>query len=253
MPLRLLFYMNAVWQDHYHATDVDVRRRREFRAPPIVPIVLYTGDSPWNGRTRLSEVIACGEQLRGLVPDFRFQVIDFCKCTEEDFAVRENFACALLHVMWALMRGLPGKEFGRIFEELRPFWSLREVELLAAMLYHYSCAEGRRDVAKQLTQVLRPEEVVMTQPEVVRKRFWEVWKEEGRVEGEAIGEARKELDDLSVQIEAIHAFFTRKGLPWEEYSNDISSIRSYREATDFLVDLATAADARDSLRQRFGH
>ncbi len=265
MPLRLLFYMNAVWQEHYHATDADFRRSSGFRAPPIVPVVLYTGKRPWNGATRLSEVIARGEALRGLLPDFSFQLIDFCAFDEQDFAVRENFACALLHVVWALMHGVPGTDFARIFEELRPFWSLREVELLLAVLYHYSCAEGRRDVAEELYGVFRPEEVVMTQPEVVRKRFWEVWKEEGRVEGEAVGEARgeaigeakgearKEVELLREQFDAIQAFFARKCLPWEAYSGDVLGIGTHREATDFLLDLATAADTHDFLKQRFGH
>ncbi|HAK97158.1 MAG TPA: hypothetical protein DCM87_19760, partial [Planctomycetes bacterium] len=100
---------------------------------------------------------------------------------------RVDLACALLHVVWALMKGLPGAEFARIFDRLRPFWGLREVELLGAVLYHYACAEGRRDMAEKLHEVLRPKEVLMSNPEVVRKRFWEVWAEEGREEGRVEG------------------------------------------------------------------
>lgn len=101
----------------------------------------------------------------------------------------------------------------------------------------------------------------MSNPDVVRKRFWEVWAEEGlaigeargEARGQAEGEARKELQNLREQAEAIRAFFSRKGLPWAAYRADVEQFTCHREATDFLVDLATAADTTAFLKERFGH
>ena len=108
----------------------------------------------------------------------------------------------------------------------------------------------------------------MSNPEVVRKRFWEVWSEEarvigreegrvegrveGRAEGEAEGRAKEEQQLLHEQLDAIHAFFIRKSLPWETYASDVERLSSHREATDFLLDLATAADMGAFLKERFG-
>lgn len=147
------------------------------------------------------------------------------------------------------MKGLPGGAFRRVFDGLQPFWGAGELALLGAVLYHYACAEGRRDVANRLLDELKPKEARMSNPGTVRKRFWEVWTDEGRVEGEA----RKEQQLLREQTDAIHAFFSRKGLPWETYAADVERLPSHREATDFLVDLATAADLGAFLKQRFGH
>ncbi len=268
MALRLSLYMHAVWHEIYSAADADCRRSSAFRVPPILPIVLYTGEKPWNGALQLTDVIALGHELRELLPELRFRVIHFLDLAEEDFAAPGNLACALLHVVWALMKGLPGAEFARIFEALRPFWGIPQLELLCAVLYHYACAEGRRDMATRLVDVLKPKEAEMSNPEVVRKRFWEVWseearvlgreegREEGRVEGEADGEARGRAEGerrlLREQLDAIRAFFARKGLPWETYAANVEGLPSHREATDFLVDLATAADMRTFLKERFG-
>ncbi len=93
----------------------------------------------------------------------------------------------------------------------------------------------------------------MSKPETVRKRFWEVWADEGRVEGRVEGEASKERQLLREQLDAIRAFFARKGLAWAPYAADIEALPSHREATDFLVDLATAADMVAFLKERFGH
>ncbi len=261
MPLRVLFYMNAVWHKLYCAANADRRKTSSFRVPPILPIVLYTGEEPWASAIRLAEVIDSRGEFEGLLPDFRLRILNFRQFTDTDFGVPGNFACALLHVVWALMKGLPGAEFARVFEGLRPFWGIQELELLGAVLYHYACAEGRRDMAERLHEMLRPKEVLMSKPEAVRKRFWEVWADEGRIEGEAKGRAEgkaegetsKERQLLREQVDAIRAFFARKGLAWEPYAESIEALPSHREATDFLVDLATATDMFAFLKERFGH
>jgi hypothetical protein len=46
------------------------------------------------------------------------------------------------------MKGSPGSELARIFGGLGPFWAMRELELLGAVLYHDARAEGRREWAR---------------------------------------------------------------------------------------------------------
>ncbi len=75
-------------------------------------------------------------------------------------------------------------------------------------------------------------------------------REEGRAEGAAEGEARKERELLREQLDTGQAFFARKGLPWDPYAADVEALPSHREATDFLLDLATAADLGAFLEHR---
>ena len=47
MPYRLLQYMIGIWNDWIKNTDRNETKRKDFKLPVIVPIVLYNGDEPW--------------------------------------------------------------------------------------------------------------------------------------------------------------------------------------------------------------
>jgi hypothetical protein len=65
--------------------------------------------------------------------------------------------------------------------------------------------------------------------------------------------AEAKAKDLQDQIEAIREFFERRGLDWATCEGDVRGLRTPREAAQFLVDLATAADMPAFLRERFAH
>lgn len=43
MPIRLLFYMIKIWRDTLKNTDKNERKRKSFKLPEIIPIVIYNG------------------------------------------------------------------------------------------------------------------------------------------------------------------------------------------------------------------
>lgn len=47
MPIRLLFYMTEIWRDIYKNETKVFRKRKDYRLPSIVPIVLYNGRNKW--------------------------------------------------------------------------------------------------------------------------------------------------------------------------------------------------------------
>jgi len=46
MPIRLLFYLVVIWQEHYDKTPVLERRAATFRLPPVVSVVFYKDVAP---------------------------------------------------------------------------------------------------------------------------------------------------------------------------------------------------------------
>ena len=265
MPERFFQYKAAVWQKHRTATPAAEWRAKGHRLSPLLPVVLYTGKAGWTGPRRLTEVTAHAEELAGLLTELEYQIVDVGRITDEELARPGNWARTVLHLIWAFIHNVPGPKFVEITSEFKPYWGVREVELTLHILYHYACAEGRPEVARRLSEILKPEEVAMSEPEVTGRRFWEVWVEEGEakgevkgraaglLEGEARGEARGEAKGLAEQIAAIRDFFQRKGLDWERYEGDVRGFDSTPQAARFLVDLATAADMRAFLREKFGH
>ena len=75
MPFRLLVYMAAVWLDYFKNCDKDVRRRKTFRLPAVIPIVLHNGENSWTAFRRFKEMIDRAELFGSCVVDFEYVLV----------------------------------------------------------------------------------------------------------------------------------------------------------------------------------
>ena len=57
MPFRLLVYITAIWLDYFKNCDKDARRKKSFRLPAVIPIVLHNGGRSWTASSRFKEMI----------------------------------------------------------------------------------------------------------------------------------------------------------------------------------------------------
>lgn len=62
MPMRLLFYMTEVWRDILKNTDKNQRKRKAFKLPAIIPIVLYNGKNKWTANMNFKKNNICTEK-----------------------------------------------------------------------------------------------------------------------------------------------------------------------------------------------
>jgi len=56
MAVRLLAYLGLLYQDLFDRGET----LADGRLPPVVPIVLYNGETPWNAAREVAELIAPG-------------------------------------------------------------------------------------------------------------------------------------------------------------------------------------------------
>ena len=80
MAYRLLHYKMAAWG---HAR----RESPQLRFPPILALVLYHGRRPWGGEQRYRELFseaALKPQWRDTIPDFRYQLVDLARRSDEE-------------------------------------------------------------------------------------------------------------------------------------------------------------------------
>ena len=75
MSFRLLVYMTAVWLDYFKNCDKDVRRRKTFRLPAVIPIVLHNGENSWTASRRFKEMIDRAELFGNCVVDFEYVLV----------------------------------------------------------------------------------------------------------------------------------------------------------------------------------
>ncbi len=98
MPVRLLVYMAAIWDDHQRAHP------RARHVPLIVPLVLHHGADAWSAPTSMDEVYDCQpEELAAFaahVPRFSFVLEDLAETGDAE--LRERVAMAVPRaVLWA--------------------------------------------------------------------------------------------------------------------------------------------------------
>ncbi len=75
MPFRLLVYITAIWLDYFKNCDKDVRRKKSFRLPAVIPIVLHNGERSWTASSRFKEMIDKSELFGNYVVDFEYVLV----------------------------------------------------------------------------------------------------------------------------------------------------------------------------------
>jgi len=79
MPLRLLVYMTAIWLDYFKNSDKNKRKRKEYRLPAIMPLVLHNGENSWTAPHRFQEMITNADQFGKYVVDFEYILVSVKK------------------------------------------------------------------------------------------------------------------------------------------------------------------------------
>ncbi|EHJ02109.1 putative transposase [Clostridium sp. DL-VIII] len=95
MPMRLLFYMVEVWRDILKNTNKIERKRKNFRLPAIVPIVLYNGKNKWTAKTNFRETLSGYELFEDNVLNFNYMLFDINRYSDDELFSISNLVSAI--------------------------------------------------------------------------------------------------------------------------------------------------------------
>lgn len=76
MPFRLLVYITAIWMDFFKNSDKNARKRKKYKLPPIIPLVLYNGKAKWTAPLHFKDKVAHSEMFNGYVCDFEYILVN---------------------------------------------------------------------------------------------------------------------------------------------------------------------------------
>lgn len=82
MPFRLLVYMVAIWLDYFSNYDKNERKRKSFRLPAIMPIVLHNGERNWTASCQFKEMIEHSDLFGKNIVDFEYILVSVNKITD---------------------------------------------------------------------------------------------------------------------------------------------------------------------------
>lgn len=76
--MQILRYMVFIWEDYEKEMERQypgISQTKDFRYPPILPIVYYEGSGEWSAATRLIDRILLNDIFQEYIPDFRCHMV----------------------------------------------------------------------------------------------------------------------------------------------------------------------------------
>ncbi|MCL2054504.1 MAG: Rpn family recombination-promoting nuclease/putative transposase [Oscillospiraceae bacterium] len=106
MPFRLLRYMVELLNDIFKNTKEEIRERKGFKLPAVVPIILYNGEDNWTAVRSYKEYTDNHEFFGENIINFSYLLFDLNR-TEDETIVAEQ---KLLDIIFALNKIRPSSE-----------------------------------------------------------------------------------------------------------------------------------------------
>ena len=91
--MQLLRYMLYIWEDYEKRMESEhkgISRTKDFKYPPILPIVYYEGAEEWKAETRLKERVLLNDVFEGFIPDFCYKLIQINSFGKEDILKKDD-------------------------------------------------------------------------------------------------------------------------------------------------------------------
>ncbi|WP_308463416.1 Rpn family recombination-promoting nuclease/putative transposase [Clostridium pasteurianum] len=84
MPIRLLMYMTEIWRDELKNTDTKIKKRKDYKLPAIVPMVVYNGKYNWTVARNFKDILKGHELFEDSIVDFRYLLFDVNRMEKEE-------------------------------------------------------------------------------------------------------------------------------------------------------------------------
>jgi len=95
MPIRLLMYMVELWREILRNSEKKEIKRKSYRLPAIVPIVLYNGTKKWTCARSFKDIINESKLFGDNILDFKYILVDINRYSKEYLYEFKNIASAI--------------------------------------------------------------------------------------------------------------------------------------------------------------
>ena len=93
MSCRMLWYMLLIWNEWIKQKEKEekgITIRKDFKLPPILPIVYYTGTDTWSAEVNFSNSVYLSNEFSKYIPNFSYELVPLNKYTIEDLMKYED-------------------------------------------------------------------------------------------------------------------------------------------------------------------
>ena len=145
MCMKLLRYMVMIWNDYEKEMEKfseGITKTRDFKYPPVLPIVYYEGTGMWTAAKRFSERIYLADVFKDYIPDFVYEVVRLHDYTNKEII---DFGDELSLIMlinklrnsedFKELEGIPPEYFEHL-ESHTPDYLLKLISTIVAAFLH---------------------------------------------------------------------------------------------------------------------
>ncbi len=93
VSMQMLHYMSYIWEEYektMEAKKKGITKQKDFRYPPILPIVYYEDTDTWTSPERLHARIYLSELLKDYIPDYGYFLFRLQDCKDSDLISRKD-------------------------------------------------------------------------------------------------------------------------------------------------------------------
>lgn len=195
MPYRLLSYMMGIWNDIVKDAGSS-SRKKDFKLPAIIPIVLYNGISNWTACKSYKEMILEHEDFGEYMVDFKYILIDVNRYSDDELLKLSN----LIGSVFLLDKKVKNKEtiISKVEKLLGVVKSLNleEKELFSNWVSNIIGSRISKEERNKLVKSLKESEgmeMVYNLQRTMDKEFDRIWKD-GAYQGKLEGKLEGKLD-----------------------------------------------------------
>lgn len=246
MPFCLLVYMTAIWLDYFKNSDKDERRRKGYRLPAIMPIVLHNGERSWTASHNFKEMVGNADMFGKYTVDFEYILVSVNKLTVSK--IKESNT--LIDNIFLADRKRTRQDWTNGIAELIHRIRAMDTEDLNEWITWFSnvIRELNEDERGQFIKQLREgdEKVMCSSFERLLNKEKAEGKAEGRAEGKAEGRAEGKaeavielLEDIGVPSETLrNHIMAQKDLDvlrrWHKAAARAKSIEDFEQAAGLM-------------------
>ena len=206
MPFRLLVYMTAIWLDYFKNCDKDERRRKGYRLPAIMPIVLHNGEQSWTASHSFKNMIRHADLFGKYIVDFEYILVSVGQLTNAKIKESNTLVD---NIFLADKKRTRQEWIDGIAELMRRIWAMDTADLNEWITWfsHVIRELNENERKEFISQIKKGDEKIMCSSfERLLNREKAEGKEEGRAEGKVEGKAEaviELLEDLGNLSEAL--------------------------------------------------
>ena len=85
--MQIFRYMVFIWEDYekeQNRKHQDISKTKDFKYPPILPVVYYEGTGSWTAATRLHDRVYLSDVLGEYIPDYRCIMVQLNEYTNQN-------------------------------------------------------------------------------------------------------------------------------------------------------------------------